>query len=63
MPRKTCFEQVSLEVVKKVVKDEIKRAEDQIEPDPETNLAELKQQEKLLATAIKGRGNVNGRKT
>ena len=51
MLRKTRFEQVPPEVVKKVLTDEIKRAEEKIEPDQETNLAELKQQEKLLATA------------
>jgi hypothetical protein len=63
MLRKTRFQQVPLEVVKKVLKDEIKRAEEKIEPDQETNLAELKQQEKLLATANKGRTNGTRRQT
>ena len=62
MLRKTRFEQVPLEVVKKVLKDEIKRAEEKIEPDQETNLAELKQQEKLLATAHKRHTNGTRRK-
>ena len=61
MLRKTRFQQVPLEVVKKVLKDEIKRTEETVEPE-ESNLAELKQQEKLLATAHKGRSNGTGRK-
>ena len=63
MPRKTRFEQVPLEVVQRVVKDEIRRTEENIEPDRETNLAELKQQERLLAAANKAAPMVPGGKT
>jgi len=60
MPRKTRYEQVPLELVKRVIKKEIERAEDL---EQATNLEELRQQEKLLATANKGRTNGTGRKT
>ena len=63
MIRKTRFQQVPLEVVKKVLKDEIKRAEEKMEPDQDADLAELKGQEKLLATANKSRPNGTRRKT
>jgi len=63
MIRKTRFQQVPLEVVKKVLKDEIKRAKEKMEPDQDDDLAELKEQEKLLATANKSRTNGTGRKT
>ena len=62
MLRKTRFQQVPLEVVKKVLKDEIKRTDEKVKPE-ESNLAELKQQEKRLATAHKGCSNCTGRKT
>lgn len=63
MPRKTRYEQVPLEFVKRVVKKEIERAEANIDPEQATNLEELRQQEKLLATANKARTNSTGRKT
>jgi len=62
MLRKTRFQQVPLEVVKKVLKDEIKRTEETVEPE-ESNLAELKQQERLLAAANKAAPMVPGGKT
>ena len=63
MPRKTRYEQVPLEVVKRVVKEEIRRAVENLDPEQETYLAELKQQEKLLATANKSHANGKARKT
>ena len=49
MPQKTRFESVSLDVVKKVVAQEIEQAREKSEPDQETSMAKLKQLEKLVA--------------
>jgi uncharacterized protein HemX len=49
MPQKTRFESVSLDVVRKVVAQEIEQARAKSEPDQETSVANLKQLEKLVA--------------
>ena len=49
MPQKTKFESVSLDVVKKVVEQEIEQAREESEPDREISVAKLKQLEKLVA--------------
>ena len=63
MLRKTHYEQVSLEFVKRVVKKQIERDEEKNDPERANNLEELRQQEKLLTIASKVRINGTPRKT
>jgi hypothetical protein len=59
MPKKIMFEQVSLQVVKKVLEEQIKR-EELTESDPGIKRAKLKRLEQLLS--VDDAPNGNGRK-